>query len=52
MTKEYVMNQEVLGTTWLPRHPDLGEPKEYFMMKDPEGMIYLVRSRDGQPDFR
>lgn len=45
MAKQYYMSQEVLFQTTL-----FG--KQYFWMKDGDGVIYLAKvGDDGQPDF-
>lgn len=44
MTKNVIMNQKVLFETEL-----FG--KRYFWMKDPTGVTYLVKEKDGVPDL-
>lgn len=44
MAKQTYMGQEILFRTHL-----FG--KDYFWMKDGDGTVYLVKEKDGIPDF-
>lgn len=50
MANEKYMGQEILGQTYLPRG-GWARGRLYFMMKDGDGTIYLVKENDGLPDF-
>lgn len=51
MPKEFYMGQEILGLTYLPRHPAM-KGREYYWMKDGDGVVYLAKvGEDGRPDF-